>query len=133
MIECGVVQHEDEQTCNRSDGPFSLTRSSMPIELAAAITDRPVRPYASVSLDGSAAGSRVVWSMTFRTDAVGPRNRPVMTEVDVTAVQARPVGPVKRLPAPRSDSDSSLPRITPARVSPRGSDRRASRRLDVVA
>jgi len=133
MIESGVVQHEDEKTCNRAGGPLSVARSPMPTEFAGAIPDLPSRPYASASVDESAAPHRVVWSMTFRTDAVGPRNRLVMTEVDVSAVQSGPVGPGRRLPAPRSGPDSLLPRIASPRVSPRGCDRVATHRLDVVA
>lgn len=132
MIECGVVQHEDEQTCNRSGGPFTVARSSVPTAFAAPIPDLPVRPYALASVDESAAPYRVVWSMTFRTDAVGPRNRLVMTEVDVAAVQSAPVAPARRLPAPRSGPDSLLPRIASPHVNARR-DHRTGRRLDVVA
>lgn len=133
MIECGVVQHKDKQTCNRSGLPLSVARSSVPTEFAAAIPDLPLRPYALASVDESAAPDRVVWSMTFRTDAVGPRNRLVMTEVDVTAVQSAPVAPAKRLPAPRSGPDLLLPRIASPRVNARGHDLLTGRRLDVVA
>lgn len=135
MIECGVVQHEDEQTCNPSDTLVSFARSSMvrPTEPAGAIPGLPHRPDASASVDGSAARYRVVWSMTSRTGSVGPLNRLVMSEVDVTAVRSGPVGPARRLPAPRSAADPLPPRVGSARVSPRGRDRVSSHGLDAMA